>query len=552
MDVERDRRPVRFLGPQLGHVLPLGQAALGHFHGDHAGPELYLGVDLGPVDAQRALDLDLAVCPSREGRLPRGRGLQVVVVDQAELVEVQLQAGAAAAGEAHGTRTIDRAGLLVLGRQVLQGDLAPFERGGGLQVGQHQARGIVVEPAAGDLGLAGDLRVAQGAAKLGRELHIAAQLAVAAVEKVPERLHLAVGDDVTLHGPVADDGQMQRRSGRLHRQHQRDGRGQALRARGLGVDGQALAGQGGLHVGIDRHVGRGVDAAGVLERRGHGAAQARALALDAHMGVDPAGEVGIDGLEVDVLQHACEAGPLRPAPTIEVEPPAAERHPDPGRPVRSRKPKRDGLQGVELDLAELAGAGDVGLDDAPGLLIQPRSHDRQRPLRRVGVGVELEGQARERAGSSQPAGADVQRLIAEAGVLGGQVDGALGRGAIGDLQRPGDPARGQHRARADDQAEIRRRRRRAAQRQRARRQHPAGVGLEAGEVQAPRHQLEGRLALRRAVGTVARHGDVAGQALGTLGQGQLHMGAGERQVRGVDLAEVGVELGPRSLQGPGD
>ncbi len=274
-----------------------------------------------------------------------------------------------------------------------------------------------------------------------------------------------------------------------------------------------------------------------MQRRGHGPRQRRSLALQVHLGVDLADEIWGQGLQVHPPQGAGQGGAAAGLMSVEAECAAAELEPQPGGAVGSGQADLGRLQGVEFHLPELARAAERGLHDARGLLVDARSRDGDRALGGVGVGGQLERQSRQRALAGEMAAADGHVLAAEDGGLGGEIERSGGLGAVGDLQAAGDLALGQDRARADGQLQVGAGRRLAPQGQRAHGLDPRRVSVEAREVHAIPRQHEAGLAAGGSIVAVARDRDVAGKAPGSLGQGQLHLRAGERQVGGVDLAE---------------
>ncbi len=550
-DVEGLGRRAGRLGLRDG-LLSLGHVALDHVHADHARPQLGLGVDLGAVETERPLDGDLAVGGPGEDHRAGGGGLGGVVVQQAEVLQVQLQARTAAADQADRARARDLAGLVVLGAEIAEGDLIALQVRIEGQVVQFQAGAEVVQAAAGDRGLTGELRIDQGAAEGAGQMHLAAQLALAPIEQVPQGLHLAVGDHRPPDRPVAHHGDVQRGGGGFHRQGRSDVGLHPLGPRCVGLDVHLAVPQHRFDRGADGGVGRGVGASRLVQPRGHGPVQATAVSVQLHLGVDLADEVLVQRLDVDPAQVRGRGQGVGGLPGVGVQLARAHGKSQPGGAILAGDAHGDRLQGVEVDLPRLARAVQGDLLDTASLFIESRAGQAERALRRIGLELRLERQVRQGPRPGQCPGPDDRAGAAQMGVVGLQADRGVRGAVVDDLQRAGDAALGQHRAGSDGQLQVRRRRGRSAQRQGALGAHAAGVGVDAGQVQPVLRETEGRDALGRAIGTVGVDGDLPVQPPGALLQHQVNMGGLERQVRDIDDPEVRVQVGARRRKGSAD
>ncbi len=434
-DVEGDRRPPGGLGLQLG-LGGLRHVALDHVDGGDARTQAGLGVDLRAVQPEVAVDLHLAVRGARDGYPARGGRLGGVVVDQAEALEVELEAGAPAALQADDPRPRDLAGLLVLGGEGLQLDHVALQVRVEREVGEHQPGGEVLELAAGHGRVAGQQRIGQGAGDGPLQLHLARQLPLGAIDQIPQRLHLALGREAAGDRLVAHDGELQGRRRGHHREFHRRAGAHAPAAGRLGVDVEPVAAQHRLDRRIHRHgLGR-IDAAGVVELGGHRAGEPGAGPLQVDVRVDVADEVRAERLEIDAAHRAHRAGCALGLLQVEVETAVAHGQPQARGEVLAVAPDGDRLHRAELDQAELARAGQSHLLGRARLLVDAVDVQGQRALRRLGVGGELERQAAERARPRQLAGADHQRGIPQRRIDRLQRDGGRGRPAIGDPDGP--------------------------------------------------------------------------------------------------------------------
>ena len=126
--------------------------------------------------------------------------------------------------------------------------------------------------------------------------HLAGQAALAADQQVPQRPHLALGEELPAHRPLAGDGDAERRGGGLGRQHDA-----GVGVQALGVGGGERRGRALSPVSRPRTAPSTPEAAGASRARGRRPAWPPASPssraprpCSARVGVDPPGQVLVE------------------------------------------------------------------------------------------------------------------------------------------------------------------------------------------------------------------------------------------------------------------
>ncbi len=291
------------LGGRVHHRLAGvdGLVALDHVHGHHARRRAALGgLDVGPVDAQHPRDLGMPGGVAGHGDRAAGDRLGLLIVQQLEAVDVDLEGAGALRRQAQHALAVHRALARVLACEALHLQHVVAQVGLGGEITQLQAGGGVLEQALGDAGVAGQLGRGQGSGQGPLGVQLAAQLALAPEEQVPDRLQLAVGADLALDRALAVEGEMQRRGAGVGRQHGVHGGVVAgRRALGVHIQGQSSALQARAHRAVQGQLRRRVAAARALQRGVQRAGQGVTLPAQAEVGVEAAGQVLAQGRQVN-------------------------------------------------------------------------------------------------------------------------------------------------------------------------------------------------------------------------------------------------------------